>query len=74
MFEPHDQIRAAHQAWEQQTLWPTLQKSPERDAAFMTTSSEPIERLYTPLDLAEASLSQDERSDPTIAAILRQYL
>ncbi len=74
MFESREQIRAAQETWEQQTLWPTLQKSPERDAAFMTTSSEPIERLYTPLDLAEASLSQDETSDPTIAAMLRHYL
>src|SRR6266545_2573726 len=74
MFESREQIRAAQETWEQQTLWPTLQKSPERDAAFMTTSSEPIERLYTPLDLAEASLSQDETSDPTIAAMLRHSL
>jgi methylmalonyl-CoA mutase, N-terminal domain len=59
MFEPPDQIRAAHEIWEQQTLWPTLQKSPERDNAFMTTSSAPIERLYTPLDLAERSYLHD---------------
>src|SRR5215207_3561303 len=59
MFEPHDQIRAAQQEWEQQTLWPALQKSPERDDAFMTTSSARIERLYTPLDLAERSYLHD---------------
>ena len=59
MLEPHDQIRAAHAAWEQQTLWPALQKTPERDDAFMTTSSAPIERLYTPLDLAECSYLHD---------------
>jgi len=55
MFESQEEIRAAHVAWEQQTLWPALQKAPERDDAFMTTSSAPIERLYTPLDLAERS-------------------
>jgi methylmalonyl-CoA mutase N-terminal domain/subunit len=59
MFEPQEQIRAAQQTWEQQTLWPTLAKAPERDVAFMTTSSEPIERLYTPLDLAEQSYARD---------------
>jgi len=59
MFESQEQIRAAQEVWEQQTLWPTLKKAPERDAAFMTTSSEPIERLYTPLDLAEAAYLRD---------------
>src|SRR4051812_31070189 len=59
MFEPEEQIRAAQQIWEQQTLWPALQKAPERDDAFMTTSSAPIERLYTPLDLAERSYLHD---------------
>jgi len=59
MFETEEQIRAAQQDWEQQTLWPALQKSPERDDAFMTTSSAPIERLYTPLDLAERSYLHD---------------
>ncbi len=77
MFESQEQIRAAQQIWEQQTLWPTLNKTPERDAAFMTTSSEPVERLYTPLNLTgsgEASPNRDEISDPTIAAMLRHYL
>ena len=59
MFEPEPPIRAAQAAWEQQTLWPALQKAPERDDAFMTTSSAPIERLYTPLDLAERSYLHD---------------
>jgi methylmalonyl-CoA mutase, N-terminal domain len=59
MFEPEQPIRAAHAVWEQQTLWPALQKAPERDDAFMTTSSAPIERLYTPLDLAERSYLYD---------------
>jgi methylmalonyl-CoA mutase N-terminal domain/subunit len=59
MFETEEQTRAAYETWEQQTLWPALQKAPERDDAFMTTSSELIERLYTPLDLAECSYSRD---------------
>ena len=59
MFEPQEPIRAAYETWEQQTLWPALAKSPERDVSFMTTSSEPIARLYTPLDLAENDYMRD---------------
>jgi methylmalonyl-CoA mutase, N-terminal domain len=39
-------------AWEKNTLAPTLEKSPERQAEFTTTSSYPIRRLYTQADLA----------------------
>ncbi len=51
MFEPKEPIQAAQKDWEQHCLWPSLQRAPERDVRFMTTSSAPIERLYTPLDL-----------------------
>lgn len=51
MFEAKEHIQAAQERWEQQTLWPTLERTPERDHTFMTVSSEPINRLYTPLDL-----------------------
>ena len=37
--------------WEATTLQKTLQRFPERREKFITTSSEPVERLYTPLDL-----------------------
>jgi methylmalonyl-CoA mutase N-terminal domain/subunit len=59
MFESEAQIRAAQEQWEQQTLAPTLAKTPERDAEFMTTSSTPINRLYTPLDLADNDYLRD---------------
>jgi methylmalonyl-CoA mutase N-terminal domain/subunit len=59
MFEPNDAIQAAQDRWEQQTLWPALERAPERDVRFMTTSSEPVERLYTPLDLADSSYTRD---------------
>src|SRR3712207_4125766 len=59
MSESQEQIQAAYEQWEQQSPWPALAKAPERDVAFMTTSSEPIERLYTPLDLAEKSYLRD---------------
>src|SRR6201996_2621795 len=42
---------AAEQAWEKNTLAPTLAKSPERDYDFTTISSYPIRRLYTEADL-----------------------
>jgi methylmalonyl-CoA mutase N-terminal domain/subunit len=51
MFEPKEQVQEAQGRWEQQTLWPALERAPERDVQFMTTSSAPVERLYTPLDL-----------------------
>jgi len=38
--------------WEEKTLKPTLQKSPERLPEFTTVSSYPIRRLYTPEDLS----------------------
>jgi methylmalonyl-CoA mutase N-terminal domain/subunit len=48
-----EQLRQAQQEWEQSTLYKTLADMPERQASFITTSSEPVERLYTPLDLPE---------------------
>jgi methylmalonyl-CoA mutase N-terminal domain/subunit len=38
-------------AWEENTLRPTLEKSPERQVEFTTISGFPIRRLYTPADL-----------------------
>src|SRR5271170_6989231 len=37
--------------WEENTLRPTLEKSPERQTEFTTISGYPIRRLYTPADL-----------------------
>jgi methylmalonyl-CoA mutase N-terminal domain/subunit len=50
---------AAEKAWEEKTLAPTLEKSPERASKFTTVSSYPIRRLYTPADLPD----WDEDSD-----------
>jgi methylmalonyl-CoA mutase N-terminal domain/subunit len=36
--------------WEQETLQPVLQKTPERKIVFEGVSLEPVERLYTPAD------------------------
>jgi methylmalonyl-CoA mutase N-terminal domain/subunit len=59
MFPLKDELQAAHERWQQQTLWPALDRTPERDKSFMTTSSAPVERLYTPLDLAENEYLRD---------------
>jgi methylmalonyl-CoA mutase N-terminal domain/subunit len=46
-------------AWEENTLAPTLEKSPERQTEFTTVSSYPIRRLYTQADLAGWSPERD---------------
>ncbi|HZD55721.1 MAG TPA: methylmalonyl-CoA mutase family protein [Anaerolineales bacterium] len=45
--------------WEETTLQRTLARFPERRAQFITTSSEPIERVYTPLDVSEMDYFED---------------
>src|ERR1700719_1430407 len=47
------------QDWEENTLRPTLEKSPERQKEFTTVSSYPIRRLYTEEDLAGWDASRD---------------
>ncbi len=47
----HDDVRQTLQSWEQTTLKETLDRHPERYDEFITTSGEPVGRLYTPLDL-----------------------
>jgi methylmalonyl-CoA mutase N-terminal domain/subunit len=46
-----DDFQQALERWEQTTLEETLDRHPERCQEFITTSGEPVERLYTPLDL-----------------------
>ncbi|WP_322495481.1 methylmalonyl-CoA mutase family protein [Chloroflexus sp.] len=60
MMSDIEQLSAAHQQWEQHCLWPALKRAPERTGPFMTTSSAPIERLYTPLDLAHDGMTPTE--------------
>lgn len=45
--------------WEETTLHKTHARFPERKEQFITTSSEPIRRLYTPLDVADLDYPQD---------------
>jgi methylmalonyl-CoA mutase, N-terminal domain len=50
---------AAEREWEEKTLKPTLEKSPERAPEFTTVSSYPIRRLYTEADLADWDAERD---------------
>lgn len=61
MFDPQqlDAIQHAKDRWEETTLQQTLARSPERRDKFITTSSEEIERLYTPLDIAQMDYTRD---------------
>ncbi len=45
--------------WEETTLHHTHSRLPEQKDKFMTTSSEPIRRLYTPLDVADMDYRRD---------------
>jgi methylmalonyl-CoA mutase N-terminal domain/subunit len=45
--------------WKQTTLHKTLTRHPERMEKFMTTSSAPVDRLYTPLDVANLNYERD---------------
>jgi methylmalonyl-CoA mutase N-terminal domain/subunit len=48
-----EHLQRAKRAWEEQTLRKTLARLPERRPHFATTSGIPLERLYTPVDLAD---------------------
>jgi methylmalonyl-CoA mutase N-terminal domain/subunit len=47
----HDDLGQALERWNQTTLKDTLDRRSERYEEFITTSGEPVERLYTPLDV-----------------------
>jgi methylmalonyl-CoA mutase N-terminal domain/subunit len=52
-------LKERRDQWEEATLQSTLAKHPERMETFMTTSSAPVERLYTPLDVAHLDYERD---------------
>jgi len=51
-----DDLQQAREQWEQTTLKETLERYPERYEEFITTSSDPVKRLYTPLDVEDGYL------------------
>ncbi|MCW5849214.1 MAG: methylmalonyl-CoA mutase family protein [Anaerolineae bacterium] len=50
---------AREREWEETTLKPALERAPERQAQFVTTSGLPIERLYSPADLKDKDFESD---------------
>lgn len=52
-------IESQQQHWEENTLNPTLQKLPESQQAFTTTSLKPIKRLYSPNDINDQDFAAD---------------
>jgi methylmalonyl-CoA mutase N-terminal domain/subunit len=56
---PERQLTAEETRWEEKVLAPALERSPERKEVFTTLSGAPVERLYTPSDLAEFDYARD---------------
>ena len=54
-----DELKDSLEQWEETSLHKTLASLPERQDKFITTSSEPINRLYTPLDVADLDYASD---------------
>jgi len=54
-----EEIREERDRWEETTLQKTLSRFPERRDTFITTSGAPVERLYTPLDIADFEYQRD---------------
>jgi methylmalonyl-CoA mutase, N-terminal domain len=52
-------LRQALHEWQASTLQSALSVLPERQEAYLTASSEPIERLYTPEDIADFNYLDD---------------
>src|SRR5579875_943032 len=53
------QASAAAMEWEEKVLKPALERSPERQKPFTTTSGVEIKRLYTPADLPDFDAERD---------------
>jgi len=61
MFDPKflNDLRRHLPEWERTTLAETLRRTPERQARFLTASSEEVKGLYTPLDLDGFDYARD---------------
>ena len=57
--EKLDQLQKDVNRWKETTLATSQARMPERRSNYFTTSSEPVERLYTPLDIAELDYQTD---------------
>ncbi|MCR4405666.1 MAG: methylmalonyl-CoA mutase family protein [Anaerolineae bacterium] len=54
-----EDLRDRKDKWTKTTLQKTLDAHPERRETFVTTSSVPVERLYTPLDIEDMDYERD---------------
>ena len=54
-----NKLRQAYDAWEAETLKNSLERREERRNNFITTSSDPVNRLYSPLDLIDFDYEKD---------------
>jgi methylmalonyl-CoA mutase N-terminal domain/subunit len=54
-----EKLAAYHQKWKDSTLKKTLAQKAEYKEKFMTQSSTPIERIYTPLDIEDLDYERD---------------
>jgi methylmalonyl-CoA mutase N-terminal domain/subunit len=52
-------LNKAKRDWEETTLKESLSRLPERRKEFITTSSEPVNRVYTPSDIPELDYQRD---------------
>ncbi|MFO8035423.1 MAG: methylmalonyl-CoA mutase family protein [Anaerolineales bacterium] len=61
MYDPEEleALKERLDRWREETLEPALARFPERRQKFITTSSEEIRRLYTPLDLADVDFKEE---------------
>ena len=61
MYDPKEleHLRQSLEDWDKRSLQKTLAGMPERKNKFVTTSSEPINRLYTPLDVEGLDYDRD---------------
>jgi methylmalonyl-CoA mutase N-terminal domain/subunit len=54
-----EELREAQREWQEGNLEHALDRRPEQRECFITASSEPVERIYTPLDLPDFDYLND---------------
>ncbi|HSR33106.1 MAG TPA: methylmalonyl-CoA mutase family protein [Anaerolineae bacterium] len=52
-------LKQQRERWQESNVQTSLSRHPERMQRFMTTSSAPVERIYTPLDVPEFDYERD---------------
>ena len=54
-----DELKDSLEKWEESSLKKALSSLPERADEFITTSSEPVNRIYTPLNVSDLDYASD---------------